>query len=39
MIIEDEAEIEGLEDIISELRQDAVLLRRRLSFEQFIETT
>ena len=39
MIIEDKVEIEGLEDIISELRQDAVPLRRGLSFEQFLETT
>ena len=33
MIIEDEAKIEGLEDIISKLRQNAVPLRRGLSFE------
>jgi hypothetical protein len=39
MIIEDEADIEELEDIISELRQDAVPLRCGLSSEQLIETT
>lgn len=33
MIIEDEADIEGPEDIISELKGDVVLLRRGLSFE------
>lgn len=39
MIIEDEVDIEGLEDIILELREDAVPLRHGLSFEQLIETT
>ena len=39
MIIEDEADIEGLEDIIGNLREDAVSLRCGLSFEQLIDST
>jgi len=33
MIIENKADIGGLEDIVLELREDAVPLRRGLSFE------
>lgn len=39
MVIEDEVDVEGLEDIILELQEGVVPLRRGLSFEQFIETT
>lgn len=39
MIIENEMNVQGLEDIISELREGVVSSRHGFSFDQSIETT
>jgi hypothetical protein len=39
MIVEDEQDIEGLQDIITELQQDVPPLRRGLSFQELLAGT